>query len=630
VPKLPPETHSARRTHILDAAERCFVRSGFHRATMNEICKEAGVSPGAFYIYFASKEELIAGLCERECATFAEMLAENTKAGDLVEAITGLAGQCPIFQSPEKLKLHADIATEATRNAAVAEVTRSSDAFVIQRFEEFLTAARDAGRINPCCDIPMIAQTLLLIGDGLFLYCARNPDFESHSIRPTLDVIVRALLNPAAAEAHGAQPENLSQKVKKMKDRTSCALLGGLLIANVALAAAPAAAQPAAPPSGSAPAPSAQAAQNQVVTVTPAHYASFTDSVMVTGSLAPREEVLVGPEIDGLRIVELLAQEGDEVQKGQVLARLSKDLIEAQLAQNSAKLVRANASIEQARLMITETEALATQAAADFDRANKLRRTGVSSIATFDQRQAAARTSKVKVASAKRGLTLAEAEKAQLEAQRQELTIKLEQTEIKAPADGLISRRAARLGAQASSAGDPLFRIIAKGEIELDGEVAEAHLPKLAQGMPADVSISGLGERTGRIRLIMPEVEKSTRLGRVRIFLGADPALHIGGFARAVIETSSVKGLAVPAGAVLYGPEGPAVQVVKKDRVETRLVRTGLAAGDAVEIRSGLTEGEMVVARAGAFLRDGDAVRPVLQGQTTLSEQPGETVSQQR
>jgi HlyD family secretion protein len=115
----------------------------------------------------------------------------------------------------------------------------------------------------------------------------------------------------------------------------------------------------------------------------------------------------------------------------------------------------------------------------------------------------------------------------------------------------------------------------------------------------------------------------------VRIFLGADRALHIGGFARAVIETSTAKGLAVPAGAVLYGPDGPAVQVVKTDHVETRLVRTGLAAADAVEIRSGLSEGEMVVARAGAFLRNGDPVRPVLQGQTTLTEQPG-AGSQQR
>lgn len=112
MPKLAPETHSAKRTHILDAAERCFARSGFHRATMNEICKEARVSPGAFYVYFASKEELIAGLCERECATFADMLAGTADAEDLVSAITGLAGQCPILQSPEKLKLHADIAAE--------------------------------------------------------------------------------------------------------------------------------------------------------------------------------------------------------------------------------------------------------------------------------------------------------------------------------------------------------------------------------------------------------------------------------------------------------------------------------------------------------------------------------------
>jgi HlyD family secretion protein len=624
MPKLAPETHSAKRTHILDAAERCFSRSGFHRATMHDICVEAEVSPGAFYRYFASKEELIAGICERECATFADMLAAMADADDLVQALTGLAGECPVLKSPQKLRLHADIAAEATRNQAVAEVARSSDAFIMKHFEDFLGAARGAGRISPQCDIAIIARTFLLIGDGLFLYCAQNPGFDPFVVRPALDVIVKALLNPVAAPAGAPspQPECPNHKVKKMNKIRSCAVLGGAITFGLALASA-----------GAVHAQTAEAAaspmQTPVVTVTAARFAPFSDTVMVTGSLAPREEVLVGPEVDGLRIVELLAEEGDEVKKGQALARLSKDTLETQLAQNSAGLARANAMIEQAKLMITETEAQETQAAADFGRADKLRQTGDASVAIFDQRQAVARTSKAKAASSKRGLTLAEAEKAQLEAQRHELEIRLDHTEIRAPAAGVISRRAARQGAQASSAAEPLFRIISKGEIELDAEVAEAHLPKLATGMTAHVDVAGLSERAGRIRLVMPEVEKSTRLGRVRIFLGVDRALHIGSFARAVIETASSKGLAVPAGSVLYGPDGPTVQVVKEERVETRLVRTGLAAGDAVEIRSGLTEGEMVVARAGAFLRDGDAVRPVLHGQTTLSETVGERKGEQ-
>lgn len=631
MPKLPLAAQNARRAHILDAAQRCFIQAGFHRATMSDICKEAGVSPGALYNYFPSKEALIAGLCERECATFAALLAAKGDETDVVGALNGIADQCAFMQAPEKLRLHFDIAAEAARNPAIAETVRASDAFVIESFVEFFARARDAGRIDPVCDVRIAAQILLMVGNGMFLYRSQNTDFDPLSIRPALDRIVKALLNPPASPpetiATDTGPESRNRGMKEMKRSPSNPVVSGLAACGLSLFGA-VTAHAQTPQTPQEPAPAAQA---PAVTVTAARYESFTDTVMVTGSLVAREEVLVGPEIDGLRIIELLAEEGDEVKKGQTLARLSHDALEAQLAQNAAAIARASAGVEQARLTITDVEAQESQASADFDRADKLRQSGNTSEAVFGQRQAAARSVKARLASAKRGLTFAEAEKTQLQAQRRELEIRMEQTEIKAPAAGVVSRRAARLGALASGAGEPLFRIVARGEIELDGEVAEAHLPRLAGGMTARVEISGLGERTGRIRLIMPEVEKATRLGRVRIFLGADRSLHIGGFARAVIETASSKGIAVPAGAVLYGSEGPLVQVVRDERVESRLVRTGLSSSETVEIRSGLAEGETVVARAGAFLRDGDAVRPVMLGQTTLSAAPPSgTRSEQR
>ena len=96
----------------------------------------------------------------------------------------------------------------------------------------------------------------------------------------------------------------------------------------------------------------------------------------------------------------------------------------------------------------------------------------------------------------------------------------------------------------------------------------------------------------------------------MRIFLGDNPGLRVGAFARGTIETGSSHGLAVPASAILYGPDGPSVQVVRDHRVETRRIKTGLAAGALAEVREGLREGELVVARSGTFLRDGDAVRP--------------------
>ncbi len=98
----------------------------------------------------------------------------------------------------------------------------------------------------------------------------------------------------------------------------------------------------------------------------------------------------------------------------------------------------------------------------------------------------------------------------------------------------------------------------------------------------------------------------------MRVFLGDKPGLRVGAFARGLIETAKANNLAVPQSAVLYGDQGATVQVVESGKVVTRRVETGLAAGDQVEVLSGLAEGDIVVTKSGTFLRDGDAVRPVL------------------
>src|SRR5664279_1859341 len=112
----------------------------------------------------------------------------------------------------------------------------------------------------------------------------------------------------------------------------------------------------------------AQKAKPPAVTVTEAKKISFVDNVLVTGSLVPREEVLVSPEIDGYRLTELLAEEGDHVQKGQVLAKLSREILEAQLAQNTASLSKTQAAEDQVRNQITESEATLRQVQDAFNR----------------------------------------------------------------------------------------------------------------------------------------------------------------------------------------------------------------------------------------------------------------------
>jgi HlyD family secretion protein len=354
----------------------------------------------------------------------------------------------------------------------------------------------------------------------------------------------------------------------------------------------------------------AQKAKPPTVTVTEAKRITFVDNVLVTGSLVPREEVMAGPEIDGYRITELLIEEGDRVEAGQVLARLSREILEAQLAQNTASAARSEAAIDQVRNQIVESEATLRQAEDSFNRVKPLRESGVASQSTFDERDAAFRTARARLAAQREGLKLAEADRLLIHAQRQELEVKLGRTDIRAPAAGLVSRRTARLGSVSSSSIDALFRIIKDGQIELDAEVPEFYMTKLKAGQRAQVEIAGAGERTGTVRLVSTEVNTSSRLGRVRIFLGNAPDLRIGTFAKAMIDAGQRDAVGVPSTAVLYQNESATVLAVVDDKVRERSVKPGLLSGDSVEIREGLKEGEVIVLRAGSLLRGGDTITP--------------------
>jgi len=351
------------------------------------------------------------------------------------------------------------------------------------------------------------------------------------------------------------------------------------------------------------------AATAPAVSVVKAADADFVETVAVSGSLVPRDEILVAPEVEGFRVLELKVDEGDRVKKGDVLAILVQESLDAQLAQNDASLARSEAAISQSESQIVEATARLAQAQADFERAKPLKTSGYLSGTTYDQREAAAKSAEAQLVTARGGLRLAQAEKAQVEAQRRELQWRRTNTEVTAPADGLISRRTARIGGMASAAAEPMFRIVARSEIELDAEVIETELAKVSAGQTARVNVAGVGDVAGTVRLVSPEVDKLTRLGKVRIFLGDDARLRIGTFSRGSIQTAQSRGLAVPSSAVVFDAGGAFVQVVRNGRVERRDVKTGIVARGLVEIREGLADGDVVVARAGTFLRDGDAVR---------------------
>lgn len=200
MPKLKPDTQRARREHILDAAELCFARAGFHRCTMQDLCKEAGISPGALYVYFSSKEELIAGIAERDRRKLAGELSELSKSPDLLAALGQLGEHYAVEEPHHKRVLCMEIAAESTRNEAVGAIFRSVDSFVLDSFEALFARAEAEGRIAPAHDARMIAQVLALLGDGMFWRRAIDPSFDGRAVMPVIMELVGALLKPRPGE----------------------------------------------------------------------------------------------------------------------------------------------------------------------------------------------------------------------------------------------------------------------------------------------------------------------------------------------------------------------------------------------------------------------------------------------
>jgi HlyD family secretion protein len=182
---------------------------------------------------------------------------------------------------------------------------------------------------------------------------------------------------------------------------------------------------------------------------------------------------------------------------------------------------------------------------------------------------------------------------------------------VQAPVAGLISASSAAIGAIASGRGEALFSIIARSEFDLIGMVPTRDLGKLKVNQTARIKVVGAPEIDGKVARVAPTVQPDSQLGQVTLQVTSTQRLLVNSSGRAMIKTSQSCGVAVPLTAVLYETAGTVVQVVRRDRVETKRVEVGLMYGGQVEIRDGVAEGDMVVARAGSLLREGDPVRPV-------------------
>lgn len=352
------------------------------------------------------------------------------------------------------------------------------------------------------------------------------------------------------------------------------------------------------------------AEQAPVVSVEPARVTAMERRVALSGSLVARQEVAVYPQVAGHAVTELLADVGDRVRAGQMLARLHDGTLSGQLAQAQAEHERAQAGVKQAENQISSTIAALNEAVTALQRMRQLRQSGNISQAALDQAITSEAAAQAAAASAQDGLSVARAALAQADAARMIARLNLDFSRIASPVDGIVAARNVNLGELSGSASLPMFTVIADGEIELAAEVIETALPDLRPDGRVMLQLAGIGQVEGRIRLLPAMVDPATRLGILRVSLPEDPRLRPGLFASGWVVLNQWQGVTVPISAVLSGEEGDHVQVVSDDGiVETRPVTAGPIWQDRREVLEGLAEGERVMVRAGAFFRSGDRVR---------------------
>ncbi len=179
---------------------------------MQDICREAEVSAGALYVYFASKEDLIAGIVDRDRQKLANQFAGLADAPDLIQALTALGEHYFVDEPKFKRVLHVEIGAESTRNPEVGAAFHSTDQYCLGRFQELFERAKADGRIAPAIEIEMIVRVMGVIGDGMFWRRAVDPDFDAKSVLPIIVSIVSGLLNPIAKPIT-AQPAAEPRKV---------------------------------------------------------------------------------------------------------------------------------------------------------------------------------------------------------------------------------------------------------------------------------------------------------------------------------------------------------------------------------------------------------------------------------
>jgi HlyD family secretion protein len=348
------------------------------------------------------------------------------------------------------------------------------------------------------------------------------------------------------------------------------------------------------------------------IVVSKAATRDLVDRVVATGTIKPVDEIYVQPLVDGLPVDKLNVDIGDKVEAGAVLAELSKDSLLLQKSQFQANRAKAEASVAQSKAQVIEAQANYDDAVRQRDRAGRLGKSGSGSISQVEQTAAAADVAQARLQAAKQAVTVGEADTKVVDAQIDDVDLKLSRTGVKTPVAGIISAKNTRVGAIASGSGNPLFTVIKDNAIELVADLSETDIQKVKAGQKAIVTVAGGRDKIqGSVRLVSPTVDATTRLGSVHIVLPTDSPARAGMYGSAEVIIASANALALPLSAVTSGREGSTTRKVEGDVVKQITVETGIQDNGFVEIKSGLSAGDTVVEKAGAFVRDGDKINPV-------------------
>ena len=298
------------------------------------------------------------------------------------------------------------------------------------------------------------------------------------------------------------------------------------------------------------------------------------------GSVAAWQEVSISPEVGGFRIVDVLVNVGDRVTRGQPLATLATTSVANDLAQQTAAVAEARAGL--------------AEATANASRARQLRDSGAISAQQVNQYLTAEQTARSRV----------QAAEARFKAEQ----LRMSQTRVDAPDDGVISVRAATAGAVAR-AGEELFRLIRQGRLEWRADVPGSDLYLVREGQPVELAMPDGSTVAGKVRTVAPTIDPQTRRGVVYVDIGDDEGLRAGMFVRGRFNLGHSAALTVPAASVLVRDGFSYLFKLGADnKVSLAKVETGRREGDRIEITDGLAADETVVDTGVGFLADGDLV----------------------